>query len=101
MPGGGPLHQVGTSDSNGRELANLKGAIHVMNYYTQAALVSERQKTLLAEGARRSQQAQCRRPLAGMPAARRSALGRLADWLSPGGAGGRAASRTAAALKAE
>jgi hypothetical protein len=73
----------------------------MMNYHIQAALVSERHKTLLAEGARRSQQAQCRRHLAGMSAARRSARGRLADWLSPGGAGGRAVSRTTAALKAE
>ena len=35
----------------------------MMNYQTQAALVSERHKTLLAEGARRSQQAQYRRQL--------------------------------------
>ena len=73
----------------------------MMNYHTQAALVSERHKTLLAEGARRSQQAQCRRQLAGMPAVRSSALRQLAGWLSPGGAGGRAVSRTTAALKAE
>jgi hypothetical protein len=83
MAGCRSLRQVGPSDDNVREMANLKGAIEMISYHIRAVLASERRKTLIAEAeaAHWARQARRHRQLTGMSAARRSPHRRLVGWL--------------------
>jgi len=58
----------------------------MINPHIHAALARERQQTFLAEAEayRRAEQARFHRQRAGTPAARRTPLRRLPDWLRPG-----------------
>src|SRR6266700_3097988 len=82
MPGCRSLSQVGPSDDNVREMANLEGAIEVISHHIWAVLASERRKALLAEAeaAHRARQVRRHRQPTGMSVALRSPLRRLAGW---------------------
>ena len=72
MPGGGPLQQAGTSDSNGRELANLEGKPHDELLHSGRARVRAAQDP--SRGGRSPVPASAMPPAAGWHA-RRSQIG--------------------------